>query len=512
MSIKLNIGVRLASGFMAVLGLTCIAILVGVFELKTLSERSAAILDLPLKKERVASDWYRVVDAGSRRTLAIALSADTSIEQAFREDMKVSTQLSSQFQKQLAELATSPREKALLEAIATARNGYLPLRNRIAELRKAGQGEEAQRLAGEQLRPAVEHYLAALQAMLDQQRAVIDAGVKDMGEEAGTRVNQLLALGLAIGLVGAAFAAGITRSITRPLSVAVQAVGRVSQGDLSKTVAAGGDDELARLLQAVNDMTTRLRETVSTIADGAAFVDAASVEIASGNDDLSRRTENRSLALQQSASSIQVLSDAVRSNADTAERAQALALRADDIARLGATAMQQVVSTMGSIGESTRRIADIIGVIDTIAFQTNILALNAGVEAARAGEHGRGFAVVAAEVRALAQRCANSANEVRALIADSRGHVDAGEKTVAVVSERSEALTRAIGEVTALIGHITSACTAQARGIASVNRSVSALESSMQQDAALVEQSAAAAGALKQHAVALNASVAVFRA
>jgi methyl-accepting chemotaxis protein len=312
-------------------------------------------------------------------------------------------------------------------------------------------------------------------------------------------------------LLGAALAALITRSVTRPLALAVQATERIAAGELFHEIAVDRRDELGTLLRSLADMQARLRGTLASVRSASDSIDVASREIATGNADLSQRTEVTASNLQQTASSMEQLTGTVRQSAESASTANQLASSAAQVAQRGGEVVSQVVATMNEINNGSKRIADIIGVIDGIAFQTNILALNAAVEAARAGEQGRGFAVVAGEVRTLAQRSATAAREIKALIGASVDNVEAGARLVDTAGNTMNDIVASVQRVTDIIGEITAAASEQSSGISQVNRAVSALDSMTQQNAALVEQSAAAAESLKEQAHRLTGAMAQFR-
>ena len=321
----------------------------------------------------------------------------------------------------------------------------------------------------------------------------------------------LIALGLGALGIGALLARAIQRSVVLPLRYAIESVRRVAEGDLTQDVRSEGHDEVAELLTAVGQMQQRLREVVGGIRSGVDSVNTASVEIASGNVDLSARTEETSSSLQRAAAAMEQLTGTVKQSADSARQANQLAFSAAEVAQRGGTVVAQVVSTMDAINTSSKKIADIIGTIDGIAFQTNILALNAAVEAARAGEQGRGFAVVASEVRSLAQRSAEAAKEIKGLIGASVEKVEGGSRLVADAGRTMSEIVSSVQRVSDIIGEISAAAAEQSDGIGQINGSVNQLDEMTQQNAALVEQSAAAAESLKEQATRLAQVVGTFR-
>ena len=334
---------------------------------------------------------------------------------------------------------------------------------------------------------------------------------------ASSRHSYQQALLFSIGvLVAAALFAGvlawvITRSITRPLVDALSLSQSVAEGDLTRQVTVNSRDEIGELITSLNHMTHNLAQLVSGIRQSTESIVTASSEIAQGNADLSSRTENQAASLQQTAASMQQMDDTVKLNSDNARAANQLALQATSVAGKGGEDVDQVVSTMSAIQESSRRIADIITVIDGIAFQTNILALNAAVEAARAGEQGRGFAVVAGEVRSLAQRSANAAREIKGLITDSVEKVEMGTSQVHGAGQTIQNVVQQVRRVNDLIAEISSSSTEQSQGVSQINSAVTQLDQTTQQNAALVEQTSAAAESLRQQAQQLAHAVSVFR-
>jgi methyl-accepting chemotaxis protein len=326
-------------------------------------------------------------------------------------------------------------------------------------------------------------------------------------------LNTAVEVGGSIVAIVVAIALGIaiTRSVVRPINTAVDAANTVAGGDLRWTAHIDGRDEAAALLQALQRMAGNLAEVVGSVRTGSDSIATASSQIASGNADLSQRTEEQASNLQQTAASMEQLTGTVKNNADAAEQASQLAMNASQVAVQGGEVVERVVSTMQEISASSTKIADIIGVIDGIAFQTNILALNAAVEAARAGEQGRGFAVVAAEVRSLAQRSATAAKEIKSLIAESVEKVSAGSDLVSEAGRTMGDVVDQVKRVTDLINEISTATREQTKGIEQVGSAVGQLDQVTQQNAALVEQSAAASDSLKQQATQLVDAVSRFR-
>ena len=326
------------------------------------------------------------------------------------------------------------------------------------------------------------------------------------------RVSAVLAaLVLATLAAGAAFGTWLARGITRPLNEAVAVSRRVADGDLTANLRTDGRDELAELLRSLSLMTGNLRTLVGAVAGSARSVAETSAQIAQGNTDLSQRTEEQASTLEETASQMEELTSTVTQNAANAQEASEVADDAARIAHQGGEVVGQVVATMGGISESSRRIAEIIGVIDGIAFQTNILALNAAVEAARAGEQGRGFAVVAAEVRNLAQRSASAAREIKTLIGDSVGKVDAGARLVTEAGRTMEDILAAVQRVNELSAEIAAASREQSAGIEQVNTAVAQMDQVVQQNASLVEEASAAAEAMKEEAGELLQRISRFR-
>jgi methyl-accepting chemotaxis protein len=303
----------------------------------------------------------------------------------------------------------------------------------------------------------------------------------------------------------------IARSITKPMHHAIKVAQSVAAGDLTTSIEVRNKNETGQLMQALKEMNASLLKTVQQVRIGTDTMATASSQIAAGNLDLSSRTEQQASALEETASSMEELTSTVKQNADNARQANQLAVSASEVALKGGQVVAQVVDTMDGINTSSKKIVDIIGVIDGIAFQTNILALNAAVEAARAGEQGRGFAVVATEVRSLAQRSAAAAKEIKALIGDSVGKVEAGSALVEQAGNTMEQVVASIQRVTDIMGEITAASNEQTAGIEQVNQAITEMDGVTQQNAALVEQAAAAAEALQEQAGSLAQVVSIFK-
>ena len=357
--------------------------------------------------------------------------------------------------------------------------------------------------------------MLAMRQLLDDLNATESALLKqragDVAALQNTTGTTLVAGGLAAILLASLLAVWLARNITRPLKQLVALAQRIAQGDLSASIEVRSTDETGELMGAIQRMNQSLLRIVGEVRTGTDAIAATSGQIASGNLDLSARTEQQAGALEETASAMEQLTGTVKQNAVNASQANELALSASEVAQQGGHALAQVVDTMGSINASARKIVDIISVIDGIAFQTNILALNAAVEAARAGEQGRGFAVVATEVRNLAQRSAQAAREIKVLIGDSVGQVDAGSKLVQQAGATMDKIVASVQRVTAIMGDITTASHEQSDGIEQVNQAISQMDAVTQQNAALVEQAAAAAASMQEQAGNLARVVSVFK-
>src|SRR5665811_1289521 len=359
--------------------------------------------------------------------------------------------------------------------------------------------------------PNAKSYEGQVMEFLSLQRKSIDLTGLEIARLYSSSFNLMVLLGVLILALGAVCALLISRSITRPLAEAIKVAQTVAAGDLTSRIEVKSADETGQLMQALKDMNDSLVKVVGEVRSGTDTIATASSQIAAGNMDLSSRTEQQASSLEETAASMEELTSTVKQNADNARQANQLAVSASSVAIRGGSVVSQVVDTMGSINASSRKIVDIIGVIDGIAFQTNILALNAAVEAARAGEQGRGFAVVAAEVRNLAQRSAAAAKEIKTLIGDSVDKVEEGSTQVAEAGKTMDEIVDSVKRVTDIMAEISAASQEQSSGIEQVNQAVMQMDQVTQQNAALVEEAAAAAGSLQEQASNLSEVVSVFK-
>jgi methyl-accepting chemotaxis protein len=413
--------------------------------------------------------------------------------------------------KHLEDAITSSEGKARLAKMTEARNKYAAGLDNVLDAIKGGNTEEAATVLLGPVREAQGNYMAALDELIKFQEGLTDEAMKDAKADISA-LQLTIIVCLVISLGCAVFmGAWITKSISGPIREAVGVARAVASGDLSSNIVSTGNNETGQLLAALHDMQVSLTGIVQSVRQGSESVSTASAEIAQGNNDLSARTESQASSLEETAASMEELSGTVKQNADSARQANQLSANASMVAKNGGEVVGQVVHTMRDINDSSRKIADIISVIDGIAFQTNILALNAAVEAARAGEQGRGFAVVASEVRALAGRSAEAAKEIKTLITASVEKVEHGTTLVDQAGSTMTEVVEAITRVTQLMGEIDSASNEQAAGVAQVGEAVSQMDQVTQQNAALVEEMAAAASSLKTQAQDLVKTVAFFK-
>ena len=506
----MKIGKRLGLGFALILAFSVVITVIGIWRLQAVSNATVAMMSQPLLKERLIGDWYTNLTSGIRRTLAIAKSTDPSLGPYFAQDVATSTKLSTELQKKVEPLLTTDVEKSLFQKLGEERKRYLSVRDQIIKAKAAGDIEEGNRLLNQVFVPIADAYQGVMRQLQEVQRQEIDrTGQQVVAIAEDSRILLMALEGLAL-VLGIACAWLLTVGITRPINTAVGISRRVAEGDLTAEVTVASKDEAGQLLQSLQDMNVSLRNIVSNVRTGTDTIATASSEIAAGNLDLSSRTEQQASALEQTASAMEELISTVKQNAENARQASQLAVSASDIAIQGGNVVGQVVNTMGSINESSRKIVDIISVIDGIAFQTNILALNAAVEAARAGEQGRGFAVVASEVRSLAQRSAAAAKEIKVLIGDSVEKVGNGSKLVEQAGATMQEVVTSVKRVTDIVAEISMASQEQTTGIEQVNNAITQMDQVTQQNAALVEEAAAAAASMQSQAGDLAQLVSVF--
>ena len=508
---NLKIGTRLAGGFGLVLLLTMLMTWIGLSHMQSVAEATSEMMQQPLAKERMISDWYRLIHTSVRRTTAISKSSDPSLGPFFAADTAASTSEVNELQKKVEPLLESEAEKKLFADMVAARKRYIASRDAIVALKKEDKFEEAAAVLEQRFIPDGKAYLDALHGLLVMQRQSIDANAAGINADYQANRGFMLAFAAAVLVLGGICAWRLTRGITQPLGRAVEIACAVASNDLRSDIVVDSTDETGRLLQALKTMNDGLARIVGEVRAGTDQIATASGQIAAGNQDLSARTEQQAGSLEETASSMEELTSTVKQNADNARQANRLAEAASHVAERGGEVVGQVVDTMESINASSRKIVDIISVIDGLAFQTNILALNAAVEAARAGEQGRGFAVVATEVRNLAHRSAAAAKEIKVLIDDSVGKVGAGSQLVEQAGMTMSEVVDSIKRVTDIMGEITTASMEQSAGIEQVNEAMIQMDHVTQQNAALVEEAAAAAGALQEQAESLADVVSVFK-
>ncbi len=508
---NLKIGVRLGAGFGLVLLLMATLIATGITLLNSAGASTRRMVDHEWVKADAANEVNVGTRANARRTLELFIVTDPAQLANIRARIEANKKLIADALARLDKLIDTREGRDLLNRITTARVGYVASYSRVDKLIAADQREEAATLMRAETLPALDALQAQVSALAEFQKGLVGAASADVGASIASARILMLWQGAAALVIGVLAGWWITRSITLPINDAVRVARTVAAGDLSAQIGPGSSSETGQLLAALGDMNAGLRNIVDQVRHGTDAIATASSQIASGNMDLSARTEQQASSLEETASSMEELTSTVKQNADNARQANQLAISASHVAVQGGTVVAQVVDTMGSINESSRKIVEIISVIESIAFQTNILALNAAVEAARAGEQGRGFAVVASEVRNLAQRSAAAAKEIKMLIDDSVDKVAKGSELVNRAGTTMQAIVTSIKSVADMMGEITAASVEQTAGIEQINQAITQMDEVTQQNAALVEQAAAAAGALQDQAGTLAGVVSVFK-
>lgn len=505
---NMKVGSKLGLGF----GLTVLLTLViALFSLTRISQIDGVITEQNSIRTEQLEQLYTAREALGQTGLAARNAYVFTSDADAKKELDILDQQKAIYLGALNKLEPLFKGNADFDKVSKGLRAMAEELKRPRKYRDAGTMEEFGKFLVTECSPLRRQIVDDMAVVVKSVQSTVDAKTTEANKTSTQSVTIILTItGIAL-LLSITLGFFITRAITRPLNQAVTVAQTVAAGDLTSRIEVTSKDETGQLLQALKDMNESLVGIVSEVRNGTATIAMASDEIATGNLDLSSRTEQQASSLEETASSMEELTSTVKQNAENARQANTLSLSASEVAIKGGAVVGQVVETMNGINESARKIADIIGVIDGIAFQTNILALNAAVEAARAGEQGRGFAVVATEVRNLAQRSAAAAKEIKLLIDDSVGRVDVGSKLVAQAGVTMTEVVSSVKRVTDIVSEITAASNEQSSGIEQINEAIVQMDHVTQQNAALVEQAAAAAASLKEQAAKLERTVDVFK-
>ncbi|MFC3148287.1 methyl-accepting chemotaxis protein [Piscinibacterium candidicorallinum] len=508
---RFSIRARIAVAMLAVVATSLVITGIAIYQKHQLELLITELVGAQRERDDAAEAWDRGIVMNSDRWTTIAMAGSAETYNHLKPLIAEVTQNVTAVQKRFNEIETDPEAKKLVATLGERRTAWHAVRAKIQAAVEAGDFATARELGAGPFKDVTAQYLVASRALGEYQ----GTRTKKLSEQAQKDIDASQAMSVALLIIsmviGAVVGVGLTRAVLRPVNQAAGAVREIAQGNLAGTVETDAPTEFKGLMQDLAQMRSNLHDIVSQLAQTSESIRTASSEVAVGNQDLSGRTEQAASNLQQTAASMAQLSQTVNQNAEAARTASQLAASASSVAQQGGDVVGKVVHTMSDISTASRKISEIIGVIDGIAFQTNILALNASVEAARAGEQGRGFAVVASEVRNLAGRSAEAAKEIKTLIGASAEKVETGSQLVEQAGATMNEIVASVQRVTDMIGEITASTTEQASGITQVNQAVGQLDQMTQQNAALVEQSAAAAESLKAQAVQLGEVVGNFR-
>ncbi|MBP1203934.1 methyl-accepting chemotaxis protein [Duganella sp. 1411] len=508
---NLKIGTRLGVGFSLILLLLTTMTIIGIMRLSSASAMTDQMIDVRIRDQRLIAEWGKIIEVNAARTTGAWMVADPADQKTLEGLMAESSGRATKIQDQIGATITDEELKPLFKQVLDTRKAYTDVRKAVFAAKAAGDLEKGKKLYEGDLTQTRNSYLAALKTFSDRHAVLLDKAGDEIHDQYTSGRTLLILLGVAAIVMGIFAAWWITHTITKPINEAVKVAETVSSGDLTSDIQVHSTDETGQLMNALKIMNSNLVSIVGQVRNGTDLMATASTEIAAGNQDLSSRTEQQASSLEETASSMEELTSTVKFNAENAREANALAISAAEIASRGGAVVGEVVNTMGSINDSSRKIVDIISVIDGIAFQTNILALNAAVEAARAGEQGRGFAVVASEVRTLAQRSAAAAKDIKGLIDDSVQKVSLGSDLVDKAGQTMGEIVTSINRVTQIMTQISHASEEQSIGIAQVNDAITQMDQVTQQNAALVEQAAAAAESMQEQSAKLADVVSVFK-
>lgn len=505
-----KIGTRLGLGFGLLIFMMMAMAAIGIWSAFE-SQQSNALVIARQNTNDIALRWTRQVEVNANQALAAANLTDPAVLPIFRSRMQKSFEMAKDYRDQVGSMLAFAEGRALFEQALEAQKKYIVPRDQAFERLSKGERAETRTFFTEELPELAMQYIAAIDKLSQFLTNEVQKQVQRTEEQNRLATIMLFAVAALALIAGLLLAWLITRSITRPLSETLLLARAVANRNLVHNIVVNGKDEVADLERELGAMITGLHSTISEVREGADAIATAAGQISSGNIDLSARTEQQSSSLAETAATTEEITATVRQNADNAQQANMLAESAAKTATDGGKIMAELVSTMGEINTKSQQVSDIIGVIDSIAFQTNILALNAAVEAARAGEQGRGFAVVASEVRALAQRSATAAREIKTLIDTSVVSTTKGNEQAGRAGETMQEIVAGINRVTDIMGEISAASREQTTGIEEINLAVTQMDDVTRQNASLVDESASAAASLEEQADTLARLVATFQ-
>ncbi|WP_404300412.1 methyl-accepting chemotaxis protein [Alicycliphilus denitrificans] len=505
------LGRRLLGLFLTVLALSLVGSAIGVWSLRHIGQSTDDMVQRSVANERLVADAYRLQAINAERYKAVALSSEPEVGEAIGADIAATRQQYDALIATLAQRLAGTADENLLAQVNQRSADFHEAQAALVQARDFGLTARIQQVYGERFLPASQALLGSLDALTRSQRQSIDAAALAVGDWSQRARWSLLAFGALSVVLGTLLALWLMRSITRPIALASDTAQRVAGLDLRQDIVGHERDETGHMLTSLALMQGALRRLAGQVGRSVHGLHLASTEMANGNAHLSSRTEEAAASLQETAAALEHVTRAVQQSAETAQHTEARAVQAAAAAREGSSVVTRVVQTMQQIAHGAHKIGDITGVIDAIAFQTNILALNAAVEAARAGGQGRGFAVVAGEVRSLANRSAEAAREIKALITASVQQADAGASLAANAGRTMEQVVAAIQDAAGTMAGIRASHHAQQQDILAIHQALSRLDQMTQQNAALVEQSAAATESLRGQAHELAAQVNQFR-